>query len=186
MGVPPVLREQMVPPEVKTLYATQTQAALRDLNETKENVVHAAAAKAPTSMAVKTEATADVQKAPAEGKTRKRRTRKPDEGKKELPKDDSKKKSTPPSQPPEKHGPPDEEPSEDDNDSDKQSGDSDSDSCSFEDLVSGTQVRATGQGTIMFNSMVNITALEDFDEKQPLAVRTRSLEKFQSLAAMGR
>ncbi|OWY97326.1 hypothetical protein PHMEG_00032175, partial [Phytophthora megakarya] len=39
--------------------------------------------------------------------------------------------------------------------------------------------RATGQGTIMFNPMVNITALEDFDEKQPLAVRTRWLEKFQ-------
>ncbi|OWY90573.1 hypothetical protein PHMEG_00041240, partial [Phytophthora megakarya] len=31
----------------------------------------------------------------------------------------------------------------------------------------------------MFNPMVNITALEDFDEKQPLAVRTRWLEKFR-------
>ncbi|OWZ03673.1 hypothetical protein PHMEG_00024552 [Phytophthora megakarya] len=95
-------------------------------------------------------------------------------------------KSPPPSQPPGKHGPPDDEPSYDDNDSDKESGDSDSDSSSFEDLASGTQVRATGQGTIMFNPMVNITALEDFDEKQPLAVRTRWLEKFQSLAVMGR
>ncbi|OWY93447.1 LOW QUALITY PROTEIN: hypothetical protein PHMEG_00037164 [Phytophthora megakarya] len=47
-------------------------------------------------------------------------------------------------------------------------------------------VRATGQGTIMFYPMVNITAPEDFDEKQPLAVRTRWLEKFQSLAVMGR
>ncbi|OWY90929.1 hypothetical protein PHMEG_00040707, partial [Phytophthora megakarya] len=38
----------------------------------------------------------------------------------------------------------------------------------------------------MFYPMVNITAPEDFDEKQPLAVRTRWLEKFQSLAVMGR
>ncbi|OWZ01366.1 hypothetical protein PHMEG_00027259, partial [Phytophthora megakarya] len=136
MDAPPVLRKQMVPPEVKTLYATQTQAALRNLT-------------------MKPEKTADVQKTSAEGKTRKRSTRKPDQGKKELPKDDSKK-------------------------------DSDSDSSSFEDLVSGTQVRATGQGSIMFNPMVNITALEDFDEKQPLAVRTRWLETFQSLAVMGR
>ncbi|OWY97997.1 hypothetical protein PHMEG_00031351 [Phytophthora megakarya] len=47
-------------------------------------------------------------------------------------------------------------------------------------------VRATGKGTIMFNPMDNITALEDFDNKQPLAVRTRWLEKFQSLSVMGR
>ncbi|OWZ06254.1 hypothetical protein PHMEG_00021514 [Phytophthora megakarya] len=38
----------------------------------------------------------------------------------------------------------------------------------------------------MFNRMVNITALEDFDEKQPLAVRTLLLETFQSLKLMGR
>ncbi|OWZ01653.1 hypothetical protein PHMEG_00026918 [Phytophthora megakarya] len=161
MGVPPVLRKQMVPPEVKTLYATQTQVALRDLDETKENVASADTAKAATATAVKTEATADVRKAPAEGKPRKRSTRRPDQGKKEPPKDDLKKKSTPPSQPIVKHGPPDDEPSDDDNDSDRESGDSDSDSSSFEDLASGTQARTTGQGTIMFNPMVNITALED-------------------------
>ncbi|OWZ02120.1 hypothetical protein PHMEG_00026370 [Phytophthora megakarya] len=158
-GVPPVLRKQMVPPDVKTLYATQTQVALRDLDETKENASRAATAKAATTTAVKAEATTD---------------------------DDLKKKSTPPSQPAGKHGPPDDEPSDDDNDSDKESGGSDSDSSSFEDLASGTQARATSQGTIMFNPMVNITALEDFDEKQPLAVGTRWLEKFQSLAVMGR
>ncbi|OWY98777.1 hypothetical protein PHMEG_00030369 [Phytophthora megakarya] len=173
IGVPPVLRKQMVPPEVKTLYATQSQAALRDLDETKENVARAATAKAATTTAVKTEATTDVRKAPVEGKPRKRSTRKPDQGRKEPPKDDLKKKSTPPSQPTVKHAPPDDEPSDDDNDSDKESGDSDSDSSSFEDLASWTQARATSQGTIMFNPMVNITALEDFDEKQPLAVRTR-------------
>ncbi|OWZ04087.1 hypothetical protein PHMEG_00024072 [Phytophthora megakarya] len=184
MGVPSVLRKQMVPPEVKTLYATQTQVALRDLDET--NVARAATAKAATTTAVKNEATADVRKAPAEGKPRKKRARKPDQGKNEPPKDDSKKKSTPPSQPAGKHGPPDDEPSDDDHDFDKESGDSDSDSSSFEDLASGTQTRATGQGTIMFNPMVYITALEDFDEKQPLAVRTRWLEKLQSLAVMGR
>ncbi|OWY99878.1 hypothetical protein PHMEG_00029044, partial [Phytophthora megakarya] len=185
MGVPPVLRKQMVPPEVKTLYATQTQVALRDLDETKENVPRVTA-KAATTTAVKVEATTDVRKAPAEGKPRKRTTRKPDQGRKEPPKDDSKKKSTPPSQPTVKYGPPDVEPSDDDNDSDNGSGDSDSDSSSFEDLASGTQARVTGQRTVMFNPMVNITALEDFDEKQPLAARTRWLEKFQSLAVMGR
>ncbi|OWY95247.1 hypothetical protein PHMEG_00034796 [Phytophthora megakarya] len=141
IGVPPVLRKQMVPPEVKTLYATQTQVALRDLDETKENVARAATVKAATTTAVKTEAATDVRKAPVEGKPRKRI-----------------------------YGLPDDEPSDDDNDSDKDSGDSDSDSSSFEDLASGTQARATSQGTIMFNPMVNITALEDFDEKQPLAV----------------
>ncbi|OWY99384.1 hypothetical protein PHMEG_00029615 [Phytophthora megakarya] len=186
MGVPPVLRKQMVPPEVKTLYAAQTQVALRDLDETKENVARAATAKAATTTAVKIEATADVRKAPAEGRPRKRSAKKPDKGKKKPPKDDLKKKSTPPSQPAGKDGPPDDEPSDDDNDFDKESGDSDSDSNSFEDLASGTQTSTTGQGTIMFNPMVNITALEDFDEKQPLAVRTRWLEKFQSLAVMGR
>ncbi|OWZ06212.1 hypothetical protein PHMEG_00021568 [Phytophthora megakarya] len=186
MGVPPVLRKQMVPPEVKTLYATQTQVALRDLNETKENVARAATAKATTTTAVTTEATTGAQKTPAEGKPRKRSARKPDQGRKELPKDDLKKKSTSPSQPAGKHGPPDDEPSDDDNNSEKESGDSDSDSSSFEDLASGTQARETGQGTIMFNPMVNITVLEGFDEKQPLAVRTRWLEKFQSLTVMGR
>ncbi|OWZ18239.1 hypothetical protein PHMEG_0007708 [Phytophthora megakarya] len=186
MGVPPVLRKQMIPPEVKTLYATQTQAALRDLNETKENVARATAAKAATTTAVKAEATTNVQKAPVEDKPRKRSVKKPDQRRKEQQKDDSKKKSTSPSQPPEKRGPPHDEPSEDDDDSDKESGDSDSDISSFEDLASGTQVRATGQGTIMVNPMVNITALEDFDEKQHLAVRTRWLEKFHSLAVMGR
>ncbi|OWY99935.1 hypothetical protein PHMEG_00028979, partial [Phytophthora megakarya] len=184
-GVPPVLRKQMVPPEVKTLYATQTQLALRDLDETKANVARAGTAKAATTTAVKTEATADVRRAPAEGKPRKRSARKPDQGKKEPPKDDLKKK-TPPSRPTMKHGPPDDEPSDNDNDSDKESGDSDSDTSSFEDLASGTQARATNQGMIMFNLMVNITALEDFDEKQPLAVRTRWLEKFQSLAIAGK
>ncbi|OWZ04699.1 hypothetical protein PHMEG_00023355 [Phytophthora megakarya] len=149
----------MVPPEVKTLYATQTQAALRDLNQTKENVVRATTAKATTTTAVNAEATTNVQKGTYGGQA---------------------------SQPPEKRGPSDDEPSDDDNDSDKKSGDSDSDSSSFEDLASGTQVRATGQGTIMFNPIVNITALEDFEEKQPLAVRMRWLEKFQSLAVMGR
>ncbi|OWY94435.1 hypothetical protein PHMEG_00035834 [Phytophthora megakarya] len=185
-GIPPVPRKQMVPPEVKTLYATQTQVALRDLDETKESAARAATVKASTTTAVKTEATADVRKAPVEGKPRKRSARKPDQRKKEPPKDDLKKKSTPPSQPAGKYGPPDDEPSDDDSDSDKESGDSDSDSSSFEDLASGTQARTTGQGTIMFNPMVNITALEHFDEKQPLAVRTRWLEKFQSLAVMGR
>ncbi|OWZ02470.1 hypothetical protein PHMEG_00025960 [Phytophthora megakarya] len=87
---------------------------------------------------------------------------------------------------PEKHSPPDDEPSDDDNDCDKDSGDSDSDISSFEDLAPGTHVHATGQGTIMFTPIVNITVLEDFDEKQPLAVRTHWLEKFQSLAVMGR
>ncbi|OWZ04907.1 hypothetical protein PHMEG_00023111, partial [Phytophthora megakarya] len=158
MGVPPVLRKHMVPPEVKTLYATQTQFAQRDPDETKENVARAATAKVATTTAVKTEATTDVRKAHAEGKPR--------------------------NQPTVKHGPPDDEPSDDDND--KESGDSDSDSSSFEDLASGTQARATGQGTIMFNPMINITALEDFDEKQPLAARTRWLEKFQGLAVMGK
>ncbi|OWZ08114.1 hypothetical protein PHMEG_00019400 [Phytophthora megakarya] len=117
MGVPPVLRKQM----------------------TKENVARAATAKAATTTAVKTEATADVRKAPAEGKPRKRISL--------------------------QNGPPDDEPSDEDNDSDKESGDSDSDSSSFEDLASGMQARATGQGTIMFNTMVNITALENFDQK---------------------
>ncbi|OWZ19849.1 hypothetical protein PHMEG_0005843 [Phytophthora megakarya] len=186
MGVPPVLRKKIVQPEVKMLYATQTQAALRDLNETKENVAHTADAQAATTTAVKTEATADVQKVTAEGEPQKRSTRKPDQGRNVLPKDDSKKKSTPPSQPPEKHGPPDDEPSDEDHDSDKESRDSDSYSSSFNDLVSVTQGRATGQGTTIFNPMVNIRVLEDFDEKKPLAVRTRWLEKFQSLAVMGR
>ncbi|OWY92663.1 hypothetical protein PHMEG_00038246, partial [Phytophthora megakarya] len=112
--------------------------------------------------------------------------RKPDQGRKELPMDDLKKKSTPPSQPSGKHGPPDDEPSDDDNHSDKESGDSDCDSSLFEDLASGTQVRTTGQGMIMFNPTVNFTALKEFDVKQPLAVRTRWLEKFQSLEVMGR
>ncbi|OWY99725.1 hypothetical protein PHMEG_00029231 [Phytophthora megakarya] len=85
---------------------------------------------------------------------------------------DSKKKSTPPIHPAGKHGPLDDETSDDDNDSDKESGDSNSDSSSFEDLAPGTQACATSQGTIMFNPMVNITALEGFDAKQPLAVRT--------------
>ncbi|OWY97064.1 LOW QUALITY PROTEIN: hypothetical protein PHMEG_00032496, partial [Phytophthora megakarya] len=151
------------------------------------NVVHATTAKAPTATAVKTEGTADAQKEPTKSKTLKKISRKPDQGRKERPKNDSKKKkSILLSQLPEKCGPPDDEPSDDDNNSDKESGDSDFDSSSFEDLVSGTQVRATGQGTIMFNPMVNITALEDFDEKQPLAVRTRWPEKFQSIADMGR
>ncbi|OWZ03783.1 hypothetical protein PHMEG_00024428 [Phytophthora megakarya] len=185
-GDPHVLIKQMVRPEAKTLYATQTQVALRDLDETKEDVARAATAKASTTTAVKTEATTDVRKAPAEGKPHKRSSRKPDQGKKEPPKDNLKKKSTPPSQLTVKHGPPDNERSDDDNDSEKESGDSDSDSSSFEDLASGTQARATSQGAIMFNPMVNITALKDFDEKQPLAVRTRWLEKFQSLAVMGR
>ncbi|OWZ01368.1 LOW QUALITY PROTEIN: hypothetical protein PHMEG_00027257 [Phytophthora megakarya] len=177
MDVPPVLEKQMVPPEVKALYATQTQVALRDLDETRGT---SSTAKAATTTAVKPEATTDVRKAPVEGKPRKRSTRKPDQGKKEPPKDDLKKKSTPPSQLTVKHGPPDDEPSDDDNNSDKESGDSDSDSSSFGDLASGTQARAAGQGTIMFNPMVNITALEGFDEKQPL------VEKFQSLAVTGR
>ncbi|OWY92359.1 hypothetical protein PHMEG_00038676, partial [Phytophthora megakarya] len=138
----------------------------RDLDETKENASRAATTKAATTTVVKAGATTDVRKAPAEGKPRKRSARKSDQGKKEPPKDDLKKKSTPPSHPTVKHGPPDDEPSDDDNDSDKESGDNDSDSSSFEDLASGTQAH--------------------FDEKQPLAVRTRWLEKFQSLAVMGR
>ncbi|OWY95121.1 hypothetical protein PHMEG_00034958 [Phytophthora megakarya] len=169
-------------PEVTTqVYANSDSTAGKP-----GNVVCAATAKAATTTAVKTEATTDVRKAPVEGKPRKRSARKPDQGKEEPPKDNLKKKSTSPSQPTVKHGTPDDEPSDDDNDSDKESGDSDSDSSSFENLASGTQARATGQGTIMFNPMVNITGLEDFDEKQPLAVRTRWLEKFQSLAVMGR
>ncbi|OWZ00014.1 hypothetical protein PHMEG_00028887 [Phytophthora megakarya] len=183
MGVPPVLRKQM---KSKRSTPLRHKPHLRDLRETKKNVVHATITKAPTATAVKMEGTADAQKEPAEGNTRKRSSRKLDQGRKERPKNDSKKKSVPPSQLPEKYGPPDNEPSDDDNDSDKESGNSDSDSSSFEDIASGTQVRATSQGTIMFNPMVNITALEDFDEKQPLAVRTRWLEKFQSLAVMGR
>ncbi|OWZ02781.1 hypothetical protein PHMEG_00025594 [Phytophthora megakarya] len=117
-GVPPILRKRMVPPEVKTLYAAQTRVALRALDETKENVARAATAKAATTTAVKNEATADVRKAPAEGKPRKKRARKPDQGKNEPPEDDLKKKSTPPSQPAGKHGPPDDESSDDDNDFD--------------------------------------------------------------------
>ncbi|OWZ14837.1 hypothetical protein PHMEG_00011609 [Phytophthora megakarya] len=136
MGDPPVLRKHMVPSEVKTLYATQTQAALRDLDETKMNVAGTAAAKAATTTAVKTEATADETGSAKEGIA---------EGR-------LKKKSTSPSQRPEKHSPTDDEPSDDDNDSDK-------DSSSLEDLASVTQ---------------------------PLAAERAGLEKFQSLAVMGR
>ncbi|OWY95833.1 hypothetical protein PHMEG_00034063, partial [Phytophthora megakarya] len=150
----------------KTDGTARSQNALRHSDtsrpksdETKENVPRATTAKAATTTPVKTEVTADVRKALAEGKPRKRSVRKPDQGKQEPPKDQLKKKSTPPSQCTVKRGPPDDEPSDDDNDSDKESGDSDSDSSSFEDLASGTQPRATGQGTIMFNPMVNIKIL---------------------------
>ncbi|GMF32152.1 unnamed protein product [Phytophthora fragariaefolia] len=81
--------------------------------------------------------------------------------------------------------------STDNSDSDSRSGSSDqdsdhSDSSSFEDVVPNVPT-VTGPGGTMFTfrPYVNASALEDFDEKAPLAVWTRWLERFQSIAVQG-
>ncbi|GMF64319.1 unnamed protein product [Phytophthora fragariaefolia] len=81
--------------------------------------------------------------------------------------------------------------SSDNSDSDSSSGSSDqdsyhSDSSSFEDVVPNVPT-VTGRGGTMFTfrPYVNASALEDFDEKASLAVRTRWLKRFQSIAVQG-
>ncbi|GMF41181.1 unnamed protein product [Phytophthora fragariaefolia] len=81
--------------------------------------------------------------------------------------------------------------SSDNSDSDSSSGSSDqdsnhSDSSSFEDVVPNIPT-VTGPGGTMFTfrPYVNASALEDFDEKASLAVRTRWLERFQSITVQG-
>ncbi|GMF61150.1 unnamed protein product [Phytophthora fragariaefolia] len=61
-----------------------------------------------------------------------------------------------------------------------------SDSSSFEDVVPNVPT-VTGPGGTMFTfrPYVNASALEDFDEKASLAVRTMWLERFQSIAVQG-
>ncbi|GMG16130.1 unnamed protein product [Phytophthora fragariaefolia] len=81
--------------------------------------------------------------------------------------------------------------SSDNSDSDSSSGSSDqdadrSDSSSFEDVVPNAPT-VTGPGGTMFTFRPNLnaSALEEFDEKASLAVRTRWLERFQSIAVQG-
>ncbi|GMF33074.1 unnamed protein product [Phytophthora fragariaefolia] len=81
--------------------------------------------------------------------------------------------------------------SSDNPDSDSSSGSNDhdsdrSDSSSFEDVVPNVPT-VTGPGGTMFTFRLyaNASALEDFDEKASLAVRTRWLERFQSIAVQG-
>ncbi|GMF29899.1 unnamed protein product [Phytophthora fragariaefolia] len=81
--------------------------------------------------------------------------------------------------------------SSDNSDSDSSSGSSDqasdrSYSSSFEDVVPNVPT-VTGPGGTMFTfrPYVNASALEDFDEKASLAVRTRWLKRFQSIAVQG-
>ncbi|GMF47205.1 unnamed protein product [Phytophthora fragariaefolia] len=81
--------------------------------------------------------------------------------------------------------------SSDNSDSDSSSGSSDqdskrSDSSSFEDVVPNVPT-VTGPGGTMFTfrPYVNASALEDFDEKASVAVRTRWLERFHSIAVQG-
>ncbi|GMF39316.1 unnamed protein product [Phytophthora fragariaefolia] len=79
----------------------------------------------------------------------------------------------------------------DNSDSDSSSGSSDqdsdhSDSSSFEDVVPNVPTVIGPGGTMFtFRPYVNASALEDFDEKASLAVRTRWLERFQSIAGQG-
>ncbi|GMF46190.1 unnamed protein product [Phytophthora fragariaefolia] len=81
--------------------------------------------------------------------------------------------------------------SSDDSDSDSSSGRNDqdsyrSDSSPFEDVVPNVPTLTGPGGTIFtFRPYVNASALEDFDEKASLAVRTRWLERFQSIAVQG-
>ncbi|GMF60003.1 unnamed protein product [Phytophthora fragariaefolia] len=67
-----------------------------------------------------------------------------------------------------------------DQDSDRSNG------SSFEDVVPNVPTVAGPGGTMFtFRPYVNASALEDFDEKASLAVRTRWLERFQSIAVQG-
>ncbi|GMG18310.1 unnamed protein product [Phytophthora fragariaefolia] len=81
--------------------------------------------------------------------------------------------------------------SSDNSDSDSSSGSSDqdsdhSDSSSFEDVVPNVPTVTKPGGTMFtFRPYVNASALEDFDEKASLAVRTRWLERFQSIPLQG-
>ncbi|GMF30015.1 unnamed protein product [Phytophthora fragariaefolia] len=81
--------------------------------------------------------------------------------------------------------------SSDNSDSDSSSGSSDqdsdrSDSSSFEDVAPNVPTVTGPRGTMFtFRPYVNASALEDFDEKASLAVRTRWLERFQSIAVQG-
>ncbi|GMF48997.1 unnamed protein product [Phytophthora fragariaefolia] len=81
--------------------------------------------------------------------------------------------------------------SSDNSDSDSSSGssyqDSDrSDSSSFDDVVPNVPTVTGPGGTIFtFRPYGNASALEDLDEKASLAVRTRWLERFQSIAVQG-
>ncbi|GMF39981.1 unnamed protein product [Phytophthora fragariaefolia] len=81
--------------------------------------------------------------------------------------------------------------SSDNSDSDSSSGSSDqdsdcSDSSSFDDVVPNVPTVTGPSGTMFtFRPYVNASTLEDFDEKAPLAVRTRWLERFQSIAVQG-
>ncbi|GMF41724.1 unnamed protein product [Phytophthora fragariaefolia] len=81
--------------------------------------------------------------------------------------------------------------SSDNSDSDSSSGSSDqdsdhSDSSSFEDVVPNIPTVTGPDGTMFtFRPYVNASALADFDEKASLAVRTRWLERFQSIAVQG-
>ncbi|GMF19437.1 unnamed protein product [Phytophthora fragariaefolia] len=73
-----------------------------------------------------------------------------------------------------------------DSDSRSESSDQDSyhsDSSSFKDVVPNAPTVAGPGGTMFtFRPYVNASALEDFDEKASLAVRTRWLERFQRIA----
>ncbi|GMF23852.1 unnamed protein product [Phytophthora fragariaefolia] len=81
--------------------------------------------------------------------------------------------------------------SSDKSDSHSSSGSSDqdpdhSDSSSFEDVVPNVPTVAGPGGTMFtFRPYVNARALDDFDEKAALGVRTRWLERFQSIAVQG-
>ncbi|GMG15702.1 unnamed protein product [Phytophthora fragariaefolia] len=76
-----------------------------------------------------------------------------------------------------------------DSDSTSESSDQDSDrsdSSSLEDVVPNVPTVAGPGGTMFtFRPYVNASALEDVDEKASLAVRTRWLERFQSIAVQG-
>ncbi|GMF36810.1 unnamed protein product [Phytophthora fragariaefolia] len=81
--------------------------------------------------------------------------------------------------------------SSDNSDCDSSSGSSDqdsdrSDSSSFEDVVPNVPTVAGPGGTMFtYRPYDNASAPEGFDEKAPLAVPTRWLEKFQSIAVQG-
>ncbi|KAK1932601.1 hypothetical protein P3T76_012185 [Phytophthora citrophthora] len=72
-------------------------------------------------------------------------------------------------------------------DSGSDSASGNSDSSSFEDASSGvtTTTGPNGTTTYLFKPFVNVSTLEDFDEKAPLSTRMRWLERFQSMSVQG-